>query len=133
MDSEGTTVARTPHAAAASDDLQYKCVDTPHQPNPGLLDLVMQLLDSFVAARGTGQGDVKSPSCWNAIFDIFHTALQRDEIAHGYTRLLNGECRSHYVATEMDIVDDLESCSVNAVGIKRKADIVSAFCLITGI
>ena len=133
MDIEGPTVARTPHAAAAWDDLPYKCVDTPHQPTPGLPDLVMQLLDSFVAARGTGQGDVTSPPCWNAIFDILLTALQRDEIAHGYTRLLRGADQSHYIATETAYVDDLESCSVNAEGIQRKADIVSAFCLITGI
>ena len=120
MDIEGPTVAQPPHAAAAWNDLPYKCVDTPHQPNSGLPDIVTQLLDAFVAARGTGQGDVMSPPCWNAIFDILLTALQRDNIAHGYTRLLRGEDQSHYIATETAYVDDLESCSVNAEGIQRK-------------
>ena len=56
-----------------------------------------------------------------------------DHKAHGYTRLLKGADKSHYIATETAYVDELESCSMNEDGIQRKADIVSAFSLITGI
>ena len=34
--------------------------------------------DGFLAARGTGQGDVSSPTCWAALFDILLTALHMD-------------------------------------------------------
>ena len=63
MDLDGPTVVRTPHAAVTWEDDPYVCVDSIHQPQPNHANLVTQLLGSFIADRGTGQGDVTSPAC----------------------------------------------------------------------
>ena len=134
MDIDGPTVVRTPHAAAAWDDAPYSCVDSPHQPSPTTtVSTINQVLDAFTAERGTGQGDVPSPSSWNAIFDILLTALNRDEVNQDSVRMIRAADQSHYATSETGYVDDLISTALDAAGIQRKADIVSAFCLITGI
>ena len=132
MDIDGPTIVRTPKAAKTWEERPYACVDSPHQPFD-IDDPVTQLLDSFTADRGTGQGDVSSPASWNAVFDILLTALQRDEISQTSTRQLQAADQTMYTSTETAYVDDLVSCCLTPEQIQRKADIVSAFCLITGI
>ena len=132
LDIDGPTIARTPHAATAWKKRPYACTNSIHQPHP-IDDPVTQLLSSFTADRGTGQGDVSSPACWNAIFDILLTALRRDELATNATRPIRTNNQAHYDSTETAYVDDLVSCCTTPEAIQRKADIVSAFCLITGI
>ena len=132
MDIDGPTIVRTPKAAKTWEERPYACVDSPYQPFD-IDDPVTQLLDSFTADRGTGQGDVSSPASWNAVFDILLTALQRDEISQSSTRQLQAADQTMYSSTETAYVDDLVSCCLTPDQIQRKADIVSAFCLITGI
>jgi hypothetical protein len=134
MDIDGPTIVRTPHSAAEWDDAPYSCVDSLHQPaHVPTASTVNNLLDAFTAERGTGQGDVPSPSSWNAIFDILLTALNRDEINQGTVRMLRAADQTHYASQESAYVDDLNSCTLSTEEIQRKADIVSAFCLVTGI
>ena len=134
MDIDGPIVARTPHAAATWANHPYACSPQPTNPlTPPMTDPVSQLLAHFTAARGTGQGDVTSPAFWNAVFDILLTALQRDEEAQHATRRIRTSNQTCYSATETAYVDDLMSGTLTAVAMQRKADIVSAFCLITGI
>jgi hypothetical protein len=132
MDIDGPTIVRTPKAAKTWEERPYACVDSPYQPLD-IDDPVTQLLDSFTADRGTGQGDVSSPASWNAVFDILLTALQRDEISQSSTRQLQAADQTMYSSTETAYVDDLVSCCLTPDQIQRKADIVSAFCLITDI
>ena len=87
MDMDGPTIPRTPHASSMWTQRPYSCVNSIHQPFTND-DPVTQLLASFTAERGTGQGDVTSPACWNAIFDILLTALNRDEANSGTCRFL---------------------------------------------
>jgi hypothetical protein len=134
MDIDGPTIVRTPHSAAEWDDAPYSCVDSLYHPaQVPSASTVNTLLDAFTAERGTGQGDVPSPSSWNAIFDILLTALNRDEINQGTVRMLRAADQTHYASQESAYVDDLNSCTLSTDEIQRKADIVSAFCLVTGI
>eukprot|EP01041_Mallomonas_annulata_P001235 gene1235-biopygen592 len=61
LDRSGVTVVRSPAARRAWKDM------TPMMPN-ALLGAI--LVEAFEAERGTRQGDVTSPLCWTALFDI---------------------------------------------------------------
>ena len=91
------------------------------------------LLKAFTATRGTGQGDVTSPTCWLALFDILLLALHRDSVSSTTTRLVRGGGNSSYAAHETAYADDLHAGSYTIADIQRKADIVSAFCIIMGL
>ena len=86
--------------------------------------------EGFHAVRGTGQGDVTSPTCWAAIFDILLTALHmdiQDACPH-----VSSEANRGYGEGETAYADDLLSCARTPEALQRKADIVSTFCMIMG-
>ena len=115
QDMDGHTVVRSPLAQRA------------HQAHPyaGVLHL------SFYAQRGTAQGDVTSPACWNAVYDILLTAL---ELAAAETTAFSTmDARGYSLPVrEAAYADDLFSLCGTHEAFQRSADIVSAFSLLTG-
>ena len=100
IDEAGMTVVRTPHAVSTwnktgrqgfrnrgkrkrqeVNDDQYRGPGTtgPMVEGPEQDEIADgNTADGFLASRGTGQGDVTSPTCWAALFDIQLTALHMD-------------------------------------------------------
>ena len=72
MDIGGTTVVKTPYAQYLWQMLKYHSVNTAGQYPPGHVEPTDDSiqLESFDAIRGTGQGDVTSPTCWVAVLDF---------------------------------------------------------------
>jgi hypothetical protein len=117
MDLDEQTFVRTPFTMGRS----APQLEVLFQKYPELL---------FSALRGTPQGDVLSPDVWTMFFDILLTALQMGaEESYAYTDI---EGHMHTVK-DMAFADDLMSPSRTLPGIQRKANIVSAFCLIFGL
>jgi len=136
MDINGVTVVRTPFAAQEWNTHGYHAVQLPQgaqRPISSAVPPVEALLESFTAERGTGQGDVTSPTCWLALFDILLLALHRDSMQHRTTRLVRSGGNSSYAAHETAYADDMHTGSYSATDIQRKADIVSGFCIIMGL
>ena len=83
----------------------------------------------FQGERGIGQGDVISPLIWTALFDILLTALSK--VRGGIIT-----CTRHgYVAESQDVAfaDDLVSVQGDLQSLQEKADLVSAFCVWSGL
>eukprot|EP01041_Mallomonas_annulata_P042181 gene42181-biopygen8940 len=85
------------------------------------------LVEAFDAERGTGQGDVTSPLCWTALFDILLRMLDAADRDPFMCRGANGRL---YRAGETAFVDDMESTTATNMAMQIKAEVVSAFCLI---
>ena len=111
---------------------EYQCPGyAPEQEDTGISQDIPGL--GFQAIRGTGQGDVTSPTCWAAIFDILLTALHMDiQEARAAQHVAAGANRG-YAEGETAYADDLLSCARTPEALQRKADIVSTFCLIMGL
>eukprot|EP01036_Dinobryon_divergens_P061913 gene61913-biopygen32964 len=88
------------------------------------------MIDAFKAELGTGQGDVSSPMCWNALFDILLVMLEQSDQTPYYCR---GATGNMYKSGETAFADDMESTSATNSGMQDKANVVSAFCLIFGL
>ena len=113
MDVGGTTVVKTPFAQYMWQILKYHSVDTQGSYPPGHLPSTddSTLLEAFDAIRGTGQGDVTSPTCWIAVMDILLTALRQHD-QRGSGTHYRGDGTSMYTSEETSYADDLESiCS----------------------
>ena len=135
MDIGGTTVVKTPYAQYLWQMVKYYSVQTDGDYPPGHTPTTDDsvLLESFDAIRGTGQGDVTSPTCWIAVMDILLTALRRydnDTVAKTYYR---ADAHAMYCSEETSYEDDMESISNNPAHLQDKADIVSAFCILAGL
>ena len=135
MDIGGTTVVKTPYAQYMWYILKYHSVRTEGEYPPGHLPTTEDstLLESFDAIRGTGQGDVTSPTCWIAVMDILLHALRRHDqssVTHTYYR---ADGNDMYHSEETSYADDMESISHNSAHLQEKADIVSAFCILAGL
>ena len=151
MDEGGMTVVRTPHAvdvwnkvglsgfkkrsgfesrtsSGSGMSVQGDTQDSDTGPKGGKLQA-----DGFVAERGTGQGDVTSPSCWAALFDILLTALHMDMVAAAHPKSVSAGSNGGYMEGETAYADDLLSCARTPEALQRKADIVSTFCMIMGL
>ena len=115
QDLGGHTVVRSPLAQRA------------HLAHPyaGVLHL------SFYAERGTAQGDVTSPACWNAVYDILLAALElAGDESKSFTTL--DSWGYSQPVREAAYADDLFSLCGTHAAFQRSADIVSAFSLLTG-
>ena len=134
MDVGGTTVVKTPFAQYMWQILKYHSVDTPGQYPPGHLPTTddSTLLEAFDAIRGTGQGDVTSPTCWVAVMDILLTALRQHDSLASSTHY-RGDDNTMYTSEETSYADDLESICSSPQELQAKADIVSAFCILAGL
>jgi hypothetical protein len=84
---------------------------------------------SFLAIRGTGQGDVVSALIWTAVYDMLLCALA--DVTEGglQTRDRFGTVRATHVA----YADDLISIQGNLESLQEKADIISGFCIVCGL
>ena len=132
QDVQGTNVVNCPLSMATEKEFGYSGFKGQH-PLPSYLKSEVAPKDSlptFPAARGTGQGDVTSPACWTAVFDILLRALQLDGTGAFFKRSHNGD-----VTLVMDnaFADDMDSKTATIEGLQRKADIVSAFCVLFNI
>jgi hypothetical protein len=134
MDVGGTTVVKTPFAQYMWQILKYHSVDSAGTYPPGHLPATddSTLLEAFDACRGTGQGDVTSPTCWIAIMDILLTALRQHDLLAAGTRY-RGDNTQMYNSEETSYADDLESLCASPQELQSKADIVSAFCILAGL
>ena len=83
----------------------------------------------FQTCKGTGQGDIPSPLLWVAALDTLLTTLRRIP-SEFKTQDLSG--MSHPVET-IAFADDLLSIESTMEALQAKADIISAWCLLTGI
>ena len=84
----------------------------------------------FISQRGTGQGDVLSPTCWAAVVDVLLTALEIDVESIGGGAWVRSSANEGYKRRNTAYADDLLSTTPGADQLQRKADIVSAFCSI---
>ena len=144
LDDNGLTVVRTPHAVRMWDKKGRKGFRRKDKKLPsrqkGIVTNGETIEDKssedtalgFVAERGTGQGDVMSPTCWGAVFDILLTMLALDA-EHQKGRWIKGTSNQSYRMTETAYADDLLSYAPTAAELQRKADIVSAFCVVMGL
>jgi hypothetical protein len=151
MDEHGTTIVRTPHSIGIWNNQgavgltrrtrkqrprqvydRFICPGTVLQQDS---DDGQQEISGlgFHAIRGTGQGDVTSPTCWAAIFDILLTALHMDGHEQRTGQHVASDANRGYAAGETAYADDLLSCARTPEALQRKADIVSTFCLIMGL
>ena len=111
MDINGVTIVRTPYAAEQWNKHGYQSVQLPDGADCPVSSStpIEALLEAFTATRGTGQGDVTSPTCWLALFDILLLALHRDSVSSTTTRLVRGGGNSSYAAHETAYADDLHA------------------------
>ena len=142
MDVNGLTVVRTPKAIKVWDKAgvagfrkqssQDEARSEAWEDVNAEEDSYKTTAEGFVADRGTGQGDVTSPACWGAFFDILLTALELDaEEQPGRWVRAGGNMK--YRAADTAYADDLLSFTRTPDELQRKADIVSAFCAIMGL
>jgi hypothetical protein len=85
--------------------------------------------ETFSTGRGTGQGDVTSPTLWGCFFDILLRALEStpsDFLVRGSNGFIYGVGDTAYA-------DDLLSISATPANLQAKADVVSAFALMFGL
>ena len=125
IDINGVTVIKSNHALNTWVKRGYAGVC-----QPGAQASFTGAVESFSAKRGTGQGNVPSPACWNLVFDILLTMLNRDDTPPRYVR---GRDNISYAARETAFADDLHSMASSHTVLQRKADIVSAFCCVMGL
>ena len=86
---------------------------------------------SFIPERGVGQGDVFSPACWAAFLDMLARLLSRLGVTDGY--MCTCADGNLLMVIETMYVDDMESKTATFAGMQRRADRISAFCLVFGI
>ena len=95
------------------------------------VDHIGSLIATFIAERGTGQGDNPSPSLWAAFLDILARTLARFEIVDSHTvTMVNGNIED---IIETMYVDDSESKTSTASGMQNRADVIAAVAMIFGI
>eukprot|EP01036_Dinobryon_divergens_P062140 gene62140-biopygen47474 len=137
LDLQGVTIVRTPLARQAWLRANYQGFRAPGnnfsrnmRPMTNNQELCKQIIDTFLAELGTGQGDVASPMCWNALFDILLVMLDNCDRDPYWCRGAKGNM---YTTGETAFADDMESTSATNKGMQEKANVVSAFCLIFGL
>ena len=83
----------------------------------------------FKRGKGVGQGDVPSPMLWVEAFDSLLTALGKVESGFK-TQDIDGKTR---MVKDVAFADDLISVAGTLVGLQKKADIMSAWCGVSGV
>ena len=136
VDIDGVTVVRSNFAINKWNEHGYNSVGeigSQLRPSGPTTDPMLALVEAFSGERGTGQGDVTSPTCWIAIFDILLTALRMDDEDPLYQVLQRADNGTSVRTANRAYADDMISEAIDAARLQRKADIVSAFCLIFGL
>lgn len=116
LDIDGRIIVRTPYALDSLRRHQLKYFRPPSDTNS---------LSYFKAGGGVAQGDVHSPYVWRLFIDILLRALEylRPQLAPFPT--IN--------TSDFGYADDIISLACTLLNLQQKADIVSAFSIITGI
>ena len=83
----------------------------------------------FKARKGVGQGDLPSPLFWVAVLDTLLTALRNFPSEF---KIQDLEGRTH-PAEDLGYADDLQSIEASHRALQDKANMVSAWCIYTGI
>eukprot|EP01041_Mallomonas_annulata_P013654 gene13654-biopygen6774 len=137
FDTESVTTVRTPHAKQIWKRSNYqgfmaqqKNFSRNMTPMTPTQLLNHKIIKAFIAELGTGQGDVLSPLCGNALFDILLVMLEKCDHLPYLCREAAGQL---YDAGETAFADDMESTTATNAGMQAKANVVSAFCLIFGL
>ena len=136
MNVNGVTVVRSPFSQARWEEDAYMSVRSfSFPPSTTKMPLVYpkNTVQPFVCDRGTGQGNTDSPTCWNAVFDIALTALSLDSQLRGMEHFATAANGNTMQTSEIGYADDLVSVHGLASEIQRKAEIMSAFCIICGV
>jgi len=89
----------------------------------------MDLGYKFTTKKGTGQGNMPSPLLWVATLDTLLTAMVK---LGSEFKVQDIEGQTHRV-NEVAFADDLQSLEATIKGLQNKADLLSGWCLITGI
>ena len=136
MDVAGVTVVRSPFSQARWEEDAYMSVRTfSVAPSTSKQPMVYlkAAVQPFTCDRGTGQGNSDSPTCWSAVFDIALTALSLDSQFRGTEHFATAANGNTMQSSTIGYADDLVSVHGLATEIQRKAEIMSAFCLICGV
>ena len=134
-DVDGTAVVRSPYAESLRYQLPYRCVHTEGiYPAGGVVSTPdSAIVKSFCPERGTGQGDPPSPLKWNAMFNIVATGLRLIEAEEASPKYVVGDDSSVYRQKDCLYADDTKAASMSAEALQRKADLISAFCIVLGL
>ena len=133
MDTPGINIVRSSLALRTWSESGYSGFRVDHRVPEYLtpIDRTGSLISTFIAERGTGQGDNPSPSLWAAFLDILARTLARFDIVNSHTvTVVNGNIE---VIIETMYVDDIESKTSTAHGMQNRADTIAAFAMIFGI
>ena len=90
------------------------------------LDALDREGDKFQTKKGTGQGDIPSPLLWVAALDTLLTVLRKHKSEF---KTMDLEGQSHPVET-IAFADDLLSIEAKSEALQKKADIISAWCIL---
>ena len=116
LDTDGRIIVRTPYALDNLRRNRLQHFQLQSSPtNPGY----------FQAGAGVSQGDVHSPYIWRLFIDILLCALE-------HLRPLLDPFPT-IQSSDFGYADDIISLACSLLNIQQKADIVSAFSIITGI
>ena len=85
--------------------------------------------DKFQTGKGTGQGDIPSPLLWVAALDTLLTTLRKHPSEFKLQDLAG---QSHPVET-IAFADDVLSIESTMEALQNKANLISAWCIFTGI
>ena len=134
-DVRGTTVVRSPFAQFLWSQLPYRCVRTSGAYPPGGTPATHDsaLVASFCPERGTGQGLTDSPTKWNLIFDIIATGLRLLNSQENDPTYVGAEDNDMYEHQDILYADDHKAASASADLLQKKAELVSAFCIVLGL
>ena len=123
LDVDAHTVIRSPVATAAFKRDGYKAFHDVSKESH------CKKIAEFKAGRGVGQGDVGSPTNWNAVFDILLVAL-----ANLPSQLnITGPHGNLHPVTGIGYADDLLTAAGSSAGLQDQADLVSIFAMIFGL
>ena len=131
----GTTVVRSPFAEFLWSQLPYACVKTDGNTPVGWFAATpdSMIVESFCPERGTGQGLIDSPTKWTINFDIIATGLRLLDSQENTPTLVGGEDNAVYEHKCILYADDHKASSTLSAMIQKKAELVSAFCIVLGL
>ena len=131
----GTTVVRSPFAEFLWSQLPYQCVKTTGTTPIAWFTATddSAQIESFCPERGTGQGAIDSPLKWNLVFDIIATGLRILDQQEATPILVVSEDNEVYEHKDLLYADDHLAPSEQVEKLQKKADLVSAFCIVLGL
>ena len=127
MDTPGINIVRSPLALRTWSKSGYSGFRVEHSVPEYLTtaDHIGSLISTFIAERGSGQGDNPKPSLWAAFLDILARKLARFDIVDSHTAtVVNGN---------IEVAIETISKTSTAHGMQNRAAVIAAFTMIFGI